>query len=316
MNSPLTISVVIPAYNAEQTLPAALQSVMGQAQQPREVIVVDDGSSDNTATVAKSYRDRVRLIQQENQGSAVARQVGTEAATSDFVAYLDADDWWHDETLSNFHEVLEADPVHFVIADFVRAIPGAQVEQHFPRNTSFFPWFEDHLQEFGERLNPERLTRLPVPWGLEALLLGFPYFPSASLLRRDSVFRAGGWDHRFRRCQDFDLALRIARLFPLHFFDEVQAIVGINEGNRDVEAYVVQQTEGDIRVLEAHRTKYSEDPEYRRKVSRTLARRYYSLGNVFRKAGNRSAARKAYWSAFRWPGKRSRSFVRLLGVGF
>jgi len=315
MNSPRTISVVIPAYNAEQTLRAALQSVIGQTQQPREVIVVDDGSSDNTATVAKSYRDGVHLFQQENQGAAVARQVGTEAATSDFVAYLDADDWWHDETLSNFHEVLEADAVHFVIADFVRAIPGAPVEEHFPRNSSFFPWFEDHLEEYGERWNPKRLTRLSVPWGLEALLLGFPYFPSASLLRRDSVLRAGGWDRRFRRCQDFDLALRIARLFPLHFFDEVQAVVGINEGNREATPYVIQQSKGDIRVLEAHFADNPKDLEYQRKVARTLAARYYNLGNVYREAGDRGEARRAYWAGLRWPGKRLKAVARLLGVG-
>lgn len=314
MNRTAPISVVIPAFNAQSTLAATLQSVLAQTQAPHEIIVVDDGSDDATASVARDFGDAILLMQQTNQGSAVARQVGTESAVSEYVAYLDADDWWPRETLATFQEILCADFIHFVIADFVRAKPGAEREDYSPKNSSFFPWFRKFLQQHGELSGLSGLIRLPAPKALEALLLGYSYFPSASLLRRESVLQVGGWDHRFRRCQDFDLALRMTRRFPLHFFDQVQAVVGINEGNKEAGPYVIKQSKGDTRVLEAHYYNNRDDSGYRRQVSRAIARKYYSLGNLYRGVGERSKARKAYGASFRWSGKRLKALIRMLTV--
>ena len=87
------VSVVIPVYNTDAYLAQALKSVFNQEVQPMEVIVVDDGSTDNSAMVAADYSD-VRLIRQQNQGVSVARNTGVAAAEGDFIAFLDADDIW------------------------------------------------------------------------------------------------------------------------------------------------------------------------------------------------------------------------------
>ncbi|MHC4784098.1 MAG: glycosyltransferase family 2 protein [Planctomycetota bacterium] len=90
----MKISVVIPAYNAEKHIARAIESVLAQTRPADEVIVIDDGSSDGTGDVVRSFGDKVIFIQQENAGASVARNAGIEAATSDWIAFLDADDEW------------------------------------------------------------------------------------------------------------------------------------------------------------------------------------------------------------------------------
>lgn len=92
------VSVIIPVYNGARFLRAALESVFAQTYQPFEVIVVDDGSSDDSRVIAQSFPD-VRYIQQANQGVAAARNNGIEAARGDFFAFLDQDDLWTPEKL-------------------------------------------------------------------------------------------------------------------------------------------------------------------------------------------------------------------------
>lgn len=92
------VSVIIPMYNGARHLRAALESVFAQTYRPFEVIVVDDGSTDDSGLIAQSFAD-VRYIHQPNQGVAVARNHGIEAARGDFLAFLDQDDLWTTEKL-------------------------------------------------------------------------------------------------------------------------------------------------------------------------------------------------------------------------
>jgi glycosyltransferase involved in cell wall biosynthesis len=87
-------SVVIPAFNSTATLARAIESVRAQSWPAHEIIVVDDGSTDATAGIARQFGGAVRLIQQENSGVSVARNAGAAAATGDWLAFLDADDWY------------------------------------------------------------------------------------------------------------------------------------------------------------------------------------------------------------------------------
>ena len=92
------VSVIIPVYNGARYLRAALESVFGQTYRPFEVIVVDDGSADNSGDIAHSFSE-VRYIRQANQGVAAARNNGIEAARGEFFAFLDQDDLWTSEKL-------------------------------------------------------------------------------------------------------------------------------------------------------------------------------------------------------------------------
>lgn len=311
---PIMISVVIPAFNAERTLRACVDTVLSQTVSADHVIVVDDGSTDGTSAVAQSFGAHVTLFRQDNQGSAVARQTGTNLSSSEYVAYLDADDWWPEFHLEKYAEICSSADVHFLLADFVRARPGSPPDEHLPRNTTFYPWFLEYLQVHAAQGTTGNLYHLPQPRALDALLRGFPCYPSTMLARRSSILAVGGWDGRFRRCQDFDIALRLARRYPWHFLNEVQATVGINEGNKNVGPYVIQQTSGDIRVLKAHYAESVSDHEYRQQVACAIARKCYSLGETLRYAGDKPAARKAYLECMKWPSKRAKAFVRMVST--
>src|SRR5665213_2910 len=88
------VSVIVPAYNSECFIAEALKSVLVQGPSVIEVIVVDDGSVDSTCDIVRSFGDPVRLIRQENQGPAAARNNGLRRVRGDYIAFLDADDVW------------------------------------------------------------------------------------------------------------------------------------------------------------------------------------------------------------------------------
>lgn len=89
------ISVLIPAYNAEATIEATLQSVLSQTVAPQEILVMDDGSTDNTAEIVRSFALQVTLFQQSNKGVSAARNALLKKASGDLIALLDHDDLWH-----------------------------------------------------------------------------------------------------------------------------------------------------------------------------------------------------------------------------
>ncbi len=107
MNNP-RFYVVIPTYNRAQLLRACLESIFIQTYRNFEVIVVDDGSTDDTPAVLAQYKDRVHTIRQVNQGQATARNTGIDAARGDYIAFLDCDDVWFPWTLETFNAVIEA----------------------------------------------------------------------------------------------------------------------------------------------------------------------------------------------------------------
>jgi glycosyltransferase involved in cell wall biosynthesis len=104
------ISCIVPVYNGEAYLGEALESILAQTWRPLEIVVVDDGSTDGSAAVAEAYGAIVRVINQANAGCAAARNAGVRAATGEFVAFLDADDFWHPEKLHRQMARFEARP--------------------------------------------------------------------------------------------------------------------------------------------------------------------------------------------------------------
>src|SRR5215472_561278 len=88
------ISVIIPAYNHARFLTPAIESVLSQTMEPSEIVVVDDGSTDETSSVLGTFGRQIRVVRQKNQGVAAARNRGAELATGEYLAFLDADDLW------------------------------------------------------------------------------------------------------------------------------------------------------------------------------------------------------------------------------
>ena len=103
-----SIAAVIPVRTREEFIGRALESVLEQLRQPDEIIVVDDGSTDDTVDVVRSYGPRIRLVQTAHAGVGVARNLGVETAASDFVAFLDSDDFWQPEHLERMSHAMSA----------------------------------------------------------------------------------------------------------------------------------------------------------------------------------------------------------------
>ena len=135
MAAPL-ISVIIPAYNAERYLSAAIDSVLAQTRPADEIIVVDDGSNDGTSRVEEVYRGQVRWLRQANQGSAAARNRGVAAASGELLAFLDADDLWVPEKLAWQMEALNAKPHPEMVFGMVQQFISPEIPEETRRGLS------------------------------------------------------------------------------------------------------------------------------------------------------------------------------------
>jgi glycosyltransferase involved in cell wall biosynthesis len=106
----MSISVLIPAYNCSKTIQATLESVLHQTVAPDQVLVMDDGSTDNTPTILETYGSRITVLRQPNKGAAAARNALVERAVGDLVAFLDSDDIWHPRYLEVQRKLFEEHP--------------------------------------------------------------------------------------------------------------------------------------------------------------------------------------------------------------
>jgi glycosyltransferase involved in cell wall biosynthesis len=190
-------SVIIPAYNAEKYIAKAIESCLNQTYAPHEIIVIDDASTDGTASIAESFPFPVRVIRlAENMGVSVARNQGVQASTGDWLAFLDADDWFLPEKLECQRLCLLENSQSILIYTGNRVI-GV-----------------NGLESCGRFISPRELwPRLRYRNGL---------ILSSVLLRRDAFDSVGGFNPTFRIAQDWDLWLRIAFRYSVESFTAVR----------------------------------------------------------------------------------------------
>lgn len=207
MPSPL-ISTIIPAYNAARFVAQAIDSALMQAV-PQQIIVVNDGSRDDTSDVVRAYGNAVELIEQANGGVSAARNRGIAAARGEFVAFLDADDVWLPGKLSRQLALFEADPaLGTVICDETHVSAEGDVLR---------PSFLATRRCYNEL--PTQASRLskPVTW-----LVRESFFPTSGVITRRSVLaRAGLFDTHLSICEDRDLWLRLAFEAPVGLVPDV-----------------------------------------------------------------------------------------------
>jgi glycosyltransferase involved in cell wall biosynthesis len=181
-------SVIIPAYNQGRYLGAAIRSVLEQTHQDFEIIVVDDGSTDDTRAVAHAFTDpRLRYVYQENRGLSAARNTGIRHAQGRYISYLDSDDQFLPVKLALLTEESEREPLAGLVAG--QAIP-----------------VDDEGHAVG------RIFDRPLPDDPAQLLLGNPLHVGSVLVCREWQERAGFFDETLRSYEDWDMWLRLARL--------------------------------------------------------------------------------------------------------
>lgn len=190
----MKVSVVIPVYNARDVIGETIETVLAQTWTDREIVVVDDGSSDGSGDIVRSFGERVRYVRQENGGVARARNRGIAESTGEYVALLDHDDLWHPTKLDRQVAVLDGRPeVGMVVTDVA----------HLDREGK-------PMGVIGAGYNPsEAFARL--------FVRGFVPTPSAAMIRRSVLETVGGFDERFHSAglDDHELWTRIAARYEI-----------------------------------------------------------------------------------------------------
>lgn len=184
-----TVSVVIPTYNYARYVGDAIDSVLAQTVPPLEVVVIDDGSTDDTPTVLAKYGDRIRAIRQENQGLSAARNAGIREARGEWVAFLDSDDAFHPRKLELQLAALAAHPELKLVAT------GA---------------FSDEPPTWAD------IAAAPpvVPVTAGAIAVRTLFAPSSVLAKRSCFDEVGGFDPALRSVEDREMWVRICAKFP------------------------------------------------------------------------------------------------------
>ncbi len=190
LSKPL-VSIVVPCFNAEQTLRSTLESALDQTYGNLEIIVVDDGSQDGTCRILESFGDRIRWHTGPNQGAGHARNLGTSMARGAFLLYLDADDLLEPEAVRSRLEALERTGADVAYGDWRELVegPGGLLEAGIA--------FTKTLDSVHAR--PEL-----------ALLTTFWAPPAALLYRRSILARAGGWKQQYAPIEDARMLLDAA----------------------------------------------------------------------------------------------------------
>jgi glycosyltransferase involved in cell wall biosynthesis len=178
----MKISVVIPAYNAGRFLPRCLNSVFAQTLEPAEVIVVDDGSTDDGAEIARKLGARV--VSRRNGGLSAARNTGVQSASSEWVALLDADDLWAPEKLRS-----QADRVR---EDTVLVYTGIRI------------FGDEGVRSSAPAVDPAKARKM--------LRYRNPITPSSVMARREALAANGGFREDIRACEDWEMWVRLQRL--------------------------------------------------------------------------------------------------------
>jgi glycosyltransferase involved in cell wall biosynthesis len=197
------VSVVIPTYNRVGTVPRAIESVLAQTVSDLEVIVVDDGSSDETGKVlGELFGDRIRYFAQVNRGASVARNKGVEEARGEWIAFLDSDDLWEKEKLEWQFKALER---------FGRECGACYTDTRFfnhPETRTMFQLVEqEYRHEETMGVNREVLERLVRPGGA-----GMVVCLSSLVTRAEVVRKTAGFDPKLLYSQDSEFMFRLAML--------------------------------------------------------------------------------------------------------
>lgn len=193
---PPLVSVIIPTYNRATFVRQAIDSVLAQTYPDIELIVVDDGSDDDTLAVIRDVASALTLIQQPHAGVSAARNCGVAACSGEWVAFLDSDDLWLPGKLAAQMALLQKQP----------EIQACYTDEIWIRH--------------GVRVNPKQIHAKHTGWLFLPSLPRCIISPSSILMRRQLWERLGGFDERLPACEDYDLWLRLTAREPVILLPE------------------------------------------------------------------------------------------------
>ncbi|GAB6164122.1 hypothetical protein JCM19992_01220 [Thermostilla marina] len=272
------VSVVVPVFNGSPFLRKALESVLEQTYRPIEIVVVDDGSQDDSAAIAASYGPPVRVIRQPNYGVGAARNRAILHARGEIVAFLDQDDWWLPAKLEKQVACFRDPQVGLVHTGTLHYLQPAE--------------------KFVDPIDPSAQPELLIGECYDRLLAGNAICNSSVAVRRDLFARVGLTSPLVRgnTVQDYDLWLRFARVCRFAYVDEPLTVFRIHgeQGTFDRRAMLTEQ----LRLLE--RVLREEPKRRRRQMRDRMAYLYDLLGTFHLDYREHRLARRRFARALRW----------------
>jgi glycosyltransferase involved in cell wall biosynthesis len=254
------VSVVIPSYNSARYLPQAIDSVLAQSFRDLEVLVVDDGSTDDTADVMKRYGTPVRCIQQANSGVAVARNRGIQESQGHYVAFLDADDTWVEHKLEKQLTALRANPHRGLCYSAFTAV-GADL----------CPLYVGRSSRRGTALE-DLLMRGNVVGSICSVLC-----------QRNLLQTAGGFDPSLSQCADWDMWVRLAALTEFIYLESELVTYRQHDTNMSRNAPLLERDS--LRVLEKGFAMAHLSDHLRKRRRSAFGRNYMVLAGTYFHAG-------------------------------
>lgn len=215
-------SIIIPLYNKSPYIEKALHSVISQTFQNFEVIIVDDGSTDGSAQQVEKlfqsqalFPEKYKLIKQPNQGVSTARNNGVKLAVYDFIAFLDADDWWSPEYLENMKQLIEKYPQAGIYASSYNKVKYGKTT---PAKIGVIDGFQDGLINYFQ---------------VYTKTLWMPIWTGATIIKKAVFEELEGFKPQLKLGEDFDLWVRVAENYPVAFINKPLAFY-----NQDVEVNI------------------------------------------------------------------------------
>lgn len=290
MSNTPRVSVIISTYNRAAFLEEAIESVLAQTYSDYELIVADDGSSDETAERVAAFGNAVRYLQLAHSGRpSVVRNRALEFARGDLVAFLDDDDRWLPEKLQRQVALFAGDSAPgFVYSDMRFLSAGA--------------------------LSEPVLTAAQKRSGyiFDDLLRDCFIHPSTIVVRHSLLDATGGFDETFASAEDYDLWLRLAHAVPAGFVDACLTLVRRHQAG--ISYHREEETSRNvIRTLEQTRDHLSLSGRQRLRLRRVLARRYTHLGRYLLGIGKAPVARRHFLTALRLNPFLARAWLEVIG---
>jgi len=252
------LSVVIPSYNRAHYIETAIDSVFDQKVDNIEIILVDDGSTDNTRELVQNkYGDRIRYFYQENQGIPGARNTGIKEARGDYIAFLDSDDYWRPEKLKQQLAMIAEHPDYGLVATCCASI---RLDGSFR----------------------ERNRTGKSGWVLNDLFRANFIRTSSVIIRRDCFDKVGFFDEKQKQSEEYDLWLRLAAECPVGFINESLTVYVDNPNGISVDSLI-----GRLYRLMALEKDYLKNKVPAKIYNQRLAQNYCVIGRHYLRRGDR-----------------------------
>lgn len=320
------ISVIIPTYNRANYIAECINTVLNQTYNDFEIIVVDDGSTDNTQEVLKPYMNKIKYIYQKNNGAANARNTGIKNAKGNYIAWLDSDDRWLPFKLELQMEVFKRlSSVGLVFSDFScftndkGKIAESYIREYFyVYNTHKFKYdtlfsHNASLRELGINILDKDIM---VYWGniFEKLILGQMFPTDTVIIKKEYVNKTGLFNEDYKSGEAFDFHARIAKQVDVAFIDlPTMEYRRFHAGQLSA---LDMEVESNLAWLDAGLRLWYGDKEYfaahKRTVSLGISQFYCGLGAAYFKKGRYNKALPNFFKSINFNFKQKRIYLYII----